>query len=524
MTGPEWPFRGREAEVSELHRLLDTSGFRAIRVSGRRRVGKSTFIDHVLSERTSGRQPVRIELPDPRLKKAGDAFEDLSDAAATVGFSYGKDPIGDLPDFIRFRKLLTSLIDSGAIVVLDEFHHARELGLADTVRSVIDRYRTDLRNTAPRGKLIVTGSHQQRMYEMLRDDQPLYGRFRKTIALGQWGLKTVLEMAAAQGFLRHPSRMLTMYTAFGGMPGQWEQFALEDPAGRDIDTWDDAGAWRRTFIEGRRRSLDENPEDHWDDAAFIELSPQNRAVFNLIASRGGGFTEAEIRGELGLSEQDAYMALKALQRYLQLIGKSAPFTGGVPRLRVCDNPALFQMRILGQGAMGREAGILDVSRLATLEGQALERMAAAWLKGMEGVVWSDSGVWMPGLADIDVVAERENSGDRDLILAGCRRNPEKHDLGKLDRQFNAFMASIGDSEQGRQMGILPHRRLLVSPVFTPNVRERYANSGFECVDILDMARTLGVEAIPEPEANAGMENAHDGPHDGNDGEMGDGSS
>ena len=61
------------------------------------------------------------------------------------------------------------------------------------------------------------------------------------------------------------------------------------------------------------------------------------------------------------------------------------------------------------------------------------------------------------------------------------------------------------ADAARELRSLPHRQLLLSPSFTPAERARYDGSGFECVDIHDMARDLG---NPAPEASADQRHAN----------------
>ncbi len=95
-----------------------------------------------------------------------------------------------------------------------------------------------------------------------------------------------------------------------------------------------------------------------------------------------------------------------------------------------------------------------------------------------------------------------------LVLAGRNRNARRHDTALLKRLFNAFLGDIGGEDGERLRAIIPfqvslqyntmtQKKLLVSPAFIDEQRERYAQAGFACIDIHDMARSSGNE--PEPE-------------------------
>ncbi len=226
-----------------------------------------------------------------------------------------------------------------------------------------------------------------------------------------------------------------MYTAFGSMPGAWETFVTGNSPERDLGAWSDDGAWRREFIAATMRSLEEEPMDRWDHASFIELSPENRAVIDEIASSTGGRTAAQIRGQLGMSSENVRRSLKTLEEHLEFVTPFWNFMGSEARWRLSDNSTLFQLRVLGGGSVpagARPGGTArQERRLESMEGSTFERMAASWLEELEGVTWHGCGVWLPGLADIDVMALQEGGDGRTLFMGGCKRNPDTHHPARL---------------------------------------------------------------------------------------------
>lgn len=501
----EWRYYGRAGPLEEIGKLLDTPLFKSVRVHGRRRVGKSKLLREAFSRRSGEPPMVMIELPEPPEGTAGEALRRLVEASAAAGLPCKEERTQGRCEVMRFESFLRGLVYRGAAVVLDEFQNAKGLGLVSAIKLVIDEVPINLRSPdgGKCGKLFMTGSHQQQMLAMFRDTQPLFGRARQNIRLRQWSLRTTLEMAREQGFLGMPSRFLTMHAAFGGMPGSWEEFASSDAPERNLGAWDDDGKWRRAFVAGRAAALDADHQQRWDNAAFIQLSPENRRVLGKLTTKGRGFTAAEIRGDLGMSGEEVQRALETLAEHLEFISPSRQYFGTDERWRVSDNPTLFQMNVLESGSgIGEEetggSAAARVTRLENLEGPAFERMAASWLKEMEGVDWSGSGVWRPGLADIDVMALRNGPAGPTLIMGGCKRNPETHRPARLARQFKEFMVATENAVPAtkvnavRELRSLPRRQLLLSPSFSPEERARYDGSGFECVDIHDMARDLGI--------------------------------
>lgn len=94
----------------------------------------------------------------------------LADAIHPVIFSYS----------FAITETIKALLERDAIVVLDEFQYARELGIVNGVKRIIDEIKiTPEIKTS--GNLVVAGSHQQKILEMLYStDEPLYGRFNNS--------------------------------------------------------------------------------------------------------------------------------------------------------------------------------------------------------------------------------------------------------------------------------------------------------------------------------------------------------
>ena len=90
------------------------------------------------------------------------------------------------------------------------------------------------------------GSHQQKFDAMWESTAPLFQRNDGYIRLHQWKLSTVMEMAAEQGILESPGRFLALWTAFGGMPRNWERYCIGQRYAHLHDI-EDQKAWRKAF-------------------------------------------------------------------------------------------------------------------------------------------------------------------------------------------------------------------------------------------------------------------------------------
>ncbi|MCY4542699.1 MAG: hypothetical protein OXB95_09970, partial [Rhodobacteraceae bacterium] len=412
----------------------------------------------------------------------------------------------------QFCEMIAHLLMEGAVVALDEFHHAKGLGMEGDIKRMIDRFKS-IYGPKPPGELILMGSHQQQVLNMFRCDQPLHGRASETIRLRQWGVWTVLEMAAEHGFLACPRRFLTLWTAYGGMPNHWERFVSSQRERwrqlHDFCAWNDETVWRAAFVKAEREHLDDEPADRYDNRSYVELAePHREVLLHLAGGRRRGYAGREFPQRMRRRDDPSLkQSLEVLSNHLELIEENHDFHGLNSRWRMADNNTQFQVTLTG----GRTAGVargghdrLDrtaLQRLETHEGAALEKLTAGWLGAMPDVDWNGHGVWLGGLADIDALAIVGTAGAWTLTLAGCKRNAGRHQPERLKRQFEDLLVAAGESEEVLEIRRMPRRLLLVSPVFTtatfPDGRRVKAEElGFECVGIREMALQLGIDPGP----------------------------
>ena len=164
----------------------------SIAVLGGRGVGKTRLLEKVaeIVEAKPGGPPVIfIEIPvastvdrdESLIKKTVDKLLTIAAEKHLPLMRRITAPWSDEPaiPIILFTETLRHLIRHGAIVMLDEFHNASELGLVSEVKLVVDKFR--MAENRPPGQLLITGSHQQNILAMFRSVAPLYQRFYNTI-------------------------------------------------------------------------------------------------------------------------------------------------------------------------------------------------------------------------------------------------------------------------------------------------------------------------------------------------------
>ena len=166
-------FVGRQKETKIIEEFVEEAN-RALLVYGKRRVGKTTLINHALSG-----------------KKNYVCFECLKDTLevnvkAFVNVCVNKGIV--IPDyvshdsFVSLFQYLNSLSERFYIVI-DEYPYLKELNDGKTIDShfqtIIDNYISNI-------NLIISGSQVKMMETVLKEGNPLFGRFNKIIKLREF--------------------------------------------------------------------------------------------------------------------------------------------------------------------------------------------------------------------------------------------------------------------------------------------------------------------------------------------------
>ena len=554
-----WRFYGREKEVARLTNglqigtPLENRLFLALRVRGRRGVGKTDLLKQMKARAPHDMPVVIQEMRGPESQEdkrpstaeikryVKDTNHGLLAQAGTLGLVLPdpcRPPDDDLHhEWAWFRKVLTELLKAGTVVVLDEFHHAAPLGLHHQVKQVIDTARgSSEANRKWPGKIVVMGSHQQKVDAMFTEDQPLYNRIGSTYLLNPWRLSTLMKMAAEQGILASPEKFLTLFTAYGGLPRHWERYCVEPDYAPLHDITDDR-EWRQEWLAVEQDFLANDERERWDAKAYVELPRKWRDLLLWIGARKPrGVTIKDIPNDLGqVSHEEKVEALHQLRHWVKLVDTNT-LVGeqGVSRWFISDLNTLYQIHVFREyetiikgvgrdqepptvAALGRyeASGTAHRKHMESLEGEGLEVMAAAFLSELahEGG-WSGLRVWHPAVpGDIDAMATRMKPGQEKIWLGSAKRNEKDHEpaedrkggkgLAAMKEQQDRFMDALIASAINRKDQIsadnLTHAeraRVLFSRLFSPELRQEYQGKGFEPVDIHDIARSFGLDPAP----------------------------
>ncbi len=519
MNTKDWRFYGRKDIRKKLLDRLDHDTptnrrlFSTYWIRGRRGVGKTELIREVRSK-----IPSSIPFVYYQMVEAGegpyplDAMNNNLLLAAQEGglpnisqLLPPTKPEGD--HFNHFKNILTTLWQQGGVVILDEFHHATKTGIAGALKDIIDIAVGSWGDWGKKypGKLVLMGSHQQKIDDMFKATEPLHGLVDEGMTLGPWSLRTTLTVAEEHDILAEPGKFLTLWTAYGGMPRNWRRYCMDDSHAH-LHGISDRNEWRQEFLKIEHQILENGYRERFDDRAFVELQPEHRNLFLWIGERHPrGVQLREIPGEYGNNPAKIEL-LRFMKDRVGLMDRNMPF--GIEeqsRWRITDNNTLFQVGVfpgiwkvatrerttLARGVDYREAD----RKMTTLEGPALEQMGAQYLKELPPAKFQTaSSAWHPKIVgDVDVLAVGEENGDRTIWMGNAKRNPEAHDPWKMKELYQEFLARLGEKETRCTY-------LLISPSFDKldsHKLKTFRNTDFAMVDIHDMARNLGVGPNPD---------------------------
>ncbi|WP_136592071.1 ATP-binding protein [Salinigranum halophilum] len=387
--------RTREQEWLRSH--LAGDDHQLLVLYGRRRVGKTTLVGHVLDNLSV---PTVYYLCDQRGEKqnarafAERCAEVLDDVTPAVeGFR----------DAFQY---LIGRVDGPAVIALDEFSYL--VAEDDTIPSVFQGIVDELLQETQLS-LVLLGSSISMMEEgVLSYESPLYGR-----RTGQWRLEP-MALGEVAGFFPEatPTELIQVYSVLGGIPAYLEQF---DP---DIDVATNI----ERHILSKGSFLYEEPE-------FLlrqELREPATYMAILEAIAGGATRVSEIAGEIDRPASSLSRYLQNLTR-LALVERETPVTDPDGRgvYRLTDQYLRFWFRYVLPNRSSLEQGqttpVRDaiVDSLPTHVSWTFEDVCRQAVRAPAfPVTCSRVGRWWDGEDEIDVVGV--DAGTETLLLGECK--------------------------------------------------------------------------------------------------------
>lgn len=436
----DWRFYGRTDELDALTAILRRKRWFFAKITGRRRIGKTTLVQQAIKSCPSTRL-VYVQIPD-----SGDAgvLSTFVDALETFGIPAEQFPYPQ--SLSEMAATIEALIAAGTIVILDEFQYFIRAPLAEFtsyLQASVDRIANQPNRET--GGLIVLGSIHTEMTALLDDrTAPLYNRVTDVLDLVHWDIGSVMSVLRDHTDAA-PERLLSLWTLFEGVPkfyrDCWEQGVI-DKSPTEVLT--------KIFF-GSSSPL-RTEADNW----FLrELRGRYDTVLKFVARHPGsshGDLIDAMRQSSGVTTNQIGGYLQTLSDRYRLIESKLPIfakpTARRRRYYLSDNfleswlaaiaPSVAAREFRPQSQLIAEA----VDRLQVVEGKGLEKLAGQLYdersrKGIGDFPLTNRilGYWDKNDTEIDLVAVNEN--DRRMRFGSCKRSP-----GKLIADINNFKGHV----------------------------------------------------------------------------------
>jgi uncharacterized protein len=459
----DWKFYGRKEQLADLERMLDRKRWFFAKVTGRRRIGKTTLIQQAMQELDNKQPVLYVQIPDS--EPAG-VLSAVNDALET--FQVPPDRYPRPNDLLQLSKLLEAMAEGGYILILDEFQYFNRKGYEEFcsyLQSGVDRLAAKADQV--RGGLIVLGSIHTEMMALLEDrTAPLYNRVTDTIDL------THLDIGSILSILRDhadptPERLLFLWNLFEGVPKFYRDCYEQEVLAEERKT-----LLRRIFFESSSPLRSE--ADNW----FLrELRGRYDVVLKFVARNPGRMHNElvqAIREASGSPDTQIGGYLKVLIERFGLIERKLPVFAKPEAKRgryyVTDNFLRSWLAALANPVSARAFRPLNNlieeadQRLADVEGGALEKLAGQLYEersrkgiGDFPITHRVQGFWDKADTEIDLVAVNET--EQAIRFGSCKRSPKKllSDVNNFKQHVGRFLQTMPQYQDWKQqyVGISP---------------------------------------------------------------------
>jgi len=444
----DWKFYGRKEQLAELERMLARKRWFFAKVTGRRRIGKTTLIQRAMQDLGS-RQPVfYVQIPDS--EPAG-VLSVVNDALETFRVPAGHHPRPK--DLLQLAKLLEGMAESGYILILDEFQYFNRKGYEEFcshLQACVDRLSTKAEQVG--GGLIVLGSIHTEMVALLEDrTAPLYNRVTDTIDLTHLDIGSILLILKDHAE-PSPEHLLFLWNLFEGVPKFYRDCFEQGVLAADRQT-----LLRRIFFESSSPLRAE--AENW---FMRELRGRYDVILKFVARNPGRMHNEmvkAIRDASGNPEAQVGGYLKILIERFGLIERKLPIFAKSEAKRsryyITDNFLRSWLSSLANPVSAIAFRPLDEliveadQRLADAEGGSLEKLAGQLYEERSRKGIGDfplthrvQGYWDKADTEIDLVALNEDA--RTIRFGSCKRSPDKllSDINNFKLHVDRFLAAM----------------------------------------------------------------------------------
>lgn len=487
----DWKFYGRKDQLADLEQMLGRNRWFFAKVTGRRRIGKTTLIQRAMQEIKSKQPVFYVQIPD---SEPTGVLSAVNDALETFHIPADRYPRPN--DLLQLAKLLESMAEGGFVLVLDEFQYFNRKGyeqFCSYLQASVDRLTAKADQV--RGGLIVLGSIHTEMVALLEDrTAPLYNRVTDTVNLTHLDIGSILSILKEHAE-PSPQRLLFLWNLFEGVPKFYRDCFEQDVLAADRRT-----LLRRIFFESSSPLRSE--AENW----FLrELRGRYDVVLKFVARNPGRMHNdlvQAIRDASGDPNTQVGGYLKVLIERFGLIERKLPVFAKPEAKRsryyVTDNFLRSWLAALANPvsaiAFRPLQELVDEAdqRLADVEGGSLEKLAGQLYEersrngvGDFPITHRVQGFWDKADTEIDLVAVNETT--ETIRFGSCKRSPKKlmADVNNFKQHVARFLQTMPKYQGWTQQFVG------ISPVLDADQRAFLTSHDIIPQDLNDLTQGLG---------------------------------
>ncbi len=421
-------FIDRENDKSRLSTALSRPHTQFIVLYGRRRIGKSTLLKHVLQE---GRD--LYFLSDQTSEQNQRQLFAHMVSAQIEGFDKVQ-----YPDWETLLRAMNNQINQRLIVCWDEFPYM--VKSCPSLPSVLQKL---LNLRIFKFHLILCGSSQQLMYNcVFNKKSPLYGQADEIIKLAPIPARYVKD-----AFNCDAEQAVTEYAVWGGIPRYWE-------LRKDYPTLNEA---IKSLLLDTQGILAEEPQRLLRDD--MRDTVQTATLLSVIGN--GANKLSEIASRTGKSANEITEPLRKL-RDLGYVRREIPFNENERNSKkglylISDNLFKFFYRFVAPHASILEFGATEAvqsvihSQMQSFVGECWESLCRRFVRGntIDGVLYDKASRWWGKvftndnpegeMVELDVVAE---SFDKKHLLIGECKWTATEDAQRLHNRLQSIATAL----------------------------------------------------------------------------------
>lgn len=429
-------FYDREPELQRLHRFekLANQALFFIRVTGRRRIGKTLLI-HKYLEQT---QCLSLYFFVTK-KKEKLLLDEYASIVADQLDEYTGISFKDFDDFFKF--LFTLLKRKNLIVVFDEFQNARYVN--DAIFSILQKH-IDLNKEQCKGMLMVIGSINSMMRKIFENhSQPLYGRLNGSFLLKHFSIETINRILTDHG-LSSNQDLLFFYSIFEGIPFYYNYISERDGYTKSKEDF-----FKDDILDESSILLNEGKE-----ILVEEFGKDYSTYFSILeAIACGATTISRVSDKSGIPVNNLSRYISQLIEDHELIERKVPFDSKkdnkMGRYYLKDNFLDFWFRYIFKNKSRIE--MLNKDRMAAeiledlpvFTGKKFEKFIAARLIEMnrgDRIRFDRIGqYWDRGETEIDIIFT--NDKDKEIHFGECKLAKKRFNIGVIKKKINKFLSS-----------------------------------------------------------------------------------